>query len=227
MTNTPIAVDQELYNGILNADLTIQKAYELKAAIEDLKNQAAEQLKEAQKKRRIHQKNRITYSLAFTIPVFIGIVFIQSLLEFDFLEIAIEWGVKKVGFLAPLLLIAVVVLLLFYLTKFIPCKDKENLEQAAMYEAMANDKEHELAVFIETNKHHVAIIAPEFRYPVASKELMRIFRLGRAATLPEAYDKLELKLHQMKVEEGLDRIIALQIAQIGALQEVEYNTRWL
>ena len=228
MINQTITANEELFNAICNADLTIQKVYEIKNEIINLRDQASDRLKEAQLRRQTHRRNCFVYALIFTVPAIILIESISMLFDFDILRIIMSWGMKNHGFFTTWILIGLpVALIIFLLAKLIPCKYKQFLDNAAMLEANATQKSYELELFIQDNKQHISIIAPEYRYPVASKELVRIFQLGRASSLPEAYDKLELKLHQLKVEEGLGAIISLQIAQIGILRKIEHNTDWL
>lgn len=231
MNNAPIIVNEKLLNAICNADSTIQKAYKLKNEEQDLRRQAKEHLRNAEEKRQEHQKNRYIYAVAFTFPVFMGIAFIAIGLGFDIFDMYAD-VYNVIGRLIPPFLTWIIpmvpiALLIFFVANLIPCKDKEELANAAMFESMADEKRNELEAFIEANRNHVAIVAPEFRYPVASQELVKLFQLGRATTLPEAYDKLELKLHQMRVERKLDTIIASQYVISSLLSQIEYNTRWL
>lgn len=240
MTNKPIINSEDLLNAVCKADQVIQQVYAMKDKETNLRNQVATQLIEAEETKKDHKKVHIILPLVLAIPTLMGLLFIYALvtsffdIDFDFLEKTIQWVLKfteNLGFGVFIgrivIFLAPIVLILFLLTKFIPCNDKQKIEAAKKAEVEAIDVHNELEAFIENNKQYVAIIAPEFRYPIASRELVRIFQLGRATTLPEAYDKLELKLHQMKVEEGLGTMIALQIAQIGKLEEIKYNTEWL
>ena len=131
----------------------------------------------------------------------------------------------------PCIVLAIILALLLDAYSFIwAYKSEKHLdyykeaEEEELNAAIVNKEAEE---FVEASEHYIAIIAPEYRYPVASYELLRIFQLGRAETLPEAYDKLELKLHQMRLEEKLNTIIALQIELLAVLSRIEYNTKWI
>lgn len=234
-----LIANQELFNAINNADAVVQQVYKLKNEVENLRAQARKELNIAQFKRKKLKKDCFLIPLLISVPAFvIFAIALETFLDWSFFTDATtklwKFSVNIIGPMGPLCAIVVIwaivslpmAFLSVFISKFIPC-ERKYIEKAKLYESMATEKYRELERFIWENKDYVAIIAPEFRYPVATQELARIFRLGRAATLPEAYDKLELKLHQMRVEEKLDLIIAGQRAVISLLSKIEYNTRWL
>ncbi len=236
MENQSIIANQRLYEDICNANLAIQKAFELKYGKdigmyneriygeEDYRNEAARNFERAKKEAAARKKNLRSTPLLL-IPVAIGIVIflaaVAQVLDRHFdIYLPVEVLILAIPF-------SLIICLLLFVKTYREKKHEIYYEAAEENERLANEKLKELEALIQYNQHYIAIIAPEFRYPIATHELARIFRLGRAATLPEAYDKLELKLHQMRVEEKLDLIIEGQRAVISLLSKIEYNTRWL
>ncbi len=235
MTNQPIVSSKELYEAVYNADYVIQTAYALKYGKhtekedvygeDEYRQDVATNIQLAEKQKKERKRTLIIIPFLLVPVTF-------CLLQFFVVILGLIDLVVKVDDISSIVLItsfiASVAICMFSFIK--TYKNKQYLytyEAARKAEENANNTRHQLEMFIKENEKSVAIIAPEFRYPIATAELVRIFQLGRAATLPEAYDKLELKLHQMKVEEGLGTMIALQIAQIGKLEEIKYNTEWL
>ena len=236
MASQELGVNQELYETIYNADKTIQKVFELKygkdmgphvariCGEEDYRKEAEKNLSLAQQQKKSRKQT------LWAIPILLLPIAIALIVFIAFVAwIADE--VFNVYLPEEVLLIAIPLSLITCIVLFITTYKRKNYEKfyevADECECLANKKAEELESLIKSNQHYISAIAPEFRYPVATRELVRIFQLGRATTLPEAYDKLELKLHQLKVEEGLGTLIALQTAQLSLLNNVEYNTRWI
>lgn len=224
MNNLPITVNEELLSALCNADTTIQKVYELKNEEQNLRSQAEKNLERARKEEDSRKKT-LWLTPFLPVPVAIGLVMLFVAIAGILDELFNVYLPEDVLWLT--IPSSLVICLIWFIKTYHSNKHKIYYEAAKKNEYLANEKLKELEVLIENNQHYIAVIAPEFRYPVATQELLRIFRLGRATTLPEAYDKLELRLHQMKVEEKLDTMIANQRAYISLLMQIEYNTRWL
>ena len=83
---------------------------------------------------------------------------------------------------------------------------------------LKTDKNNKNAPPIAKNAKQLSVIAPEYRYPEASKFIVKLFELGRVSTLPEAYDKFEEQLHRCRMEEAMKDMIELQKAQLAFLE---------
>ena len=81
-------------------------------------------------------------------------------------------------------------------------------------------------IIISANASYIALIPSEYRYPEATGFIVRAFELGRASTLPEAYDKLEEQLHRWKMEESMKSLIDMQTTQLEFLRNISQNTDW-
>lgn len=233
MTDLPNTINESMLDALKTADQIVHEAFALRDQEQNLKDEAqAERVRaaEAKKKRRRALWNSTWMFLVF----YYGALAISGLCVLIILGIdgaqsdvgATVWIVASFA-----LTIAASVIRFIYMYK--KRKDLEHLAKADALEVEAAKKSAEVDELLEQRGKYVAIIAPEYRFPIASEELLKIIRQGRANTLPEAYDKLELKLHQLKMEENMGKVIELQKSNLALnliglqyLKDIESNTLW-
>lgn len=236
MTTLPTQVNPDLYNSVYNANEAIKQIYDLKNQEDALRSEAAQLRITAQRKRTSYRKKHIWMPFVFLLPATTAILLIFALLG----EIIYAIGLTSVGdtlgdFLGNALFGSGLNFLVFIfgegllicaLTFIFPCKDKKLLEAAEVKEHQADLIEQHINEIIATYSKELLTIAQKYRYPKASEYLVELFELGRASSLPEAYDKLEEQLHRWRMEESMSAMIGLQSAQLEFLKNIDTNTFW-
>ena len=224
--NLPQNIITELVGLLQQADLTMRRIIDLTQEEETLRAEAADNRARSVREEKERKKGLIRPFLLYIpclFPTFISVLFIFGFLEeykfisvdsqtWFFLVFTITFALTSIGS-------AVLFICAYKNRSYIVFE-----EQAQALEVQAEWKRQTINKTIEDNKDCLSIIAPEFRFPEASTYLIMLFEQGRASSLPEAYDKLELRLHQMKVEEGLGTIIDNQIAQLAYLSTIANNS---
>lgn len=232
MTNLPTQVNPDLYNSVYNANEAIKQIYDLKNQEDALRAEAQRLRITAQEKRSSYRKKHIWMPFAFLFPTtFLMLGFynmiMESLSSMGLVGItdAIRSGLSETG-LGVLLLIHAAWLSVFGITFIFPCKDKKLLAEANSIDEQADNIQHEINKLVAQSSKELSGIAPKYRYPAASEILVELFELGRASTLPEAYDKLEEQLHRLRLETAMAALIHAQITQLEFLGRIEFNTFW-
>ena len=232
MTNLPTQVNPDLYNSVYSANKAIKQIYDLKNQEDALRIEAQRLRITAQEKRSSYRKKHIWMPFAFLLPttvIMLGFynVIIESLISNGLTELAntihSSLLVKEFG---VFLLLHIAWLSVFGITFIFPCKDKKLLAEANSIDEQADNIQREINKLVAQSSKELSGIAPKYRYPAASEILVELFELGRASTLPEAYDKLEEQLHRLRLETAMAALIHAQITQLEFLGRIEFNTFW-
>ena len=231
MTNLPTQVNSDLYNSVYSANEAIKQIYDLKNQEDTLRNEAQQLRTTAQRKRASCRKKHIWMPFAFWYPA--GVVIM--LICFAIIGAADAMGLTGVVDLflkmtgnGSIILVFLVVswLAVFGITFIFPCKDKKLLAEADIKEQLADTKRQDINKLVAKSAKELSVLAPKYRYPTASEFVVELFDLGRASTLPEAYDKLEEQLHRWRMEESMSSMISLQMTHLEFLGRIEFNTFW-
>lgn len=243
MTNLPTQVNSDLYNSVYNANEAIKQIYKLKNDEDSLRSEAAKLRITAREERARYKRHHFVFPLIFSVPLTLSPLMLAALfggiaheMGFTTLDKILEifansyFGNNGINFLLYILLNAALVCVFTFI---IPCKDKRLVENAETKEALAQNNRNQINELIVKNSKDLSIIAPKYRYPTASEYIVELFELGRASTLPEAYDKLEEQLHRWRMEESMSSMISLQMTHLeflgrieSNLEKIETNTFW-
>lgn len=116
-------------------------------------------------------------------------------------------------------ILAVIVGIVFFWC--LPCGVKQHKKQVEEYTRLARERDDTFRALISKYSNEIAVIPEKYRYPMASNYLVELFQLGRATTLPMAYDKLEEQIHRWKMESAMQEALAYQMQQAQALRNVQ------
>ena len=143
----------------------------------------------------------------------------------DFLMDPITIGnISIPGVVLPALIESILICVLIFIKH---CGDNRSyIGEATQYEQAADLKHEEAMIIAEKNADYLAIIPQKYRYPLASNFIEELFQLGRATTLPEAYDKLEEQLYRWNMENAMGQLINVQIENMKILEDIDLNTYW-
>ena len=218
------------------ANRAITEIYELKIQEQNLRGQAQSQ-REIAKTFEYQRKNK-----SLRRGVIVGLV---AYIVFSFVTCALDasstidkWGMMLVSLLNYVIpfgagLIVWASSMGFSQTKF-KSQYKYHIDLAEEAELNANYKHERITELVFNNAEAIDTLPIEYRFPEATGFLVRLFELGRANTLPEAYDKLEEQLHRWKMEDSMIQLIDGQKVTLAAvlmgnakLDRIESNTRWI
>lgn len=105
----------------------------------------------------------------------------------------------------------------------LPCGVKQHKKQVEEYTRLARERDDTFKALISKYSNEIAVIPEKYRYPMATNYLVELFQLGRATTLPVAYDKLEEQIHRWNMEAAMQKTLAYQMYQAQVLRNVQKN----
>ncbi|MBQ7358224.1 MAG: hypothetical protein IJW65_05770, partial [Clostridia bacterium] len=210
----------------------INYVYELRRQEDALRAEAEDLRQQAEEKRYKRRKQRVWIPLVCLIPTMFVIYLLYGIIFNIIREICSPETVRVIAkaiynmYMSGwwVLLLAVQAwLLVFCITFALPNKEKKYLAQAETIDTYVVLKRDEIDNFVVAHANHISMVASKYRYPTASNFLVELFELGRASSLPEAYDKLEEQLHRWRMEDAMLTLINLQRRQLALLERIETN----